>query len=468
MLRVRIDGGQLTTEQLRVIAGISTEFGRDTADLTDRQNIQLHWIRVEDVPEIWRRLEAVGLGTTEACGDVPRVVLGSPVAGIAADELIDPTAADRRDHVALHRRRVAREPAPQVQDRDHRATPARTSCTRSTTSPSSPSSTPSSASATTCGSAAACRRPRGSASAWARSCAPEQVADAWHGVAQIFRDYGYRRLRNKARLKFLLAEWGTEKFRQVLQDEYLGYALPDGPAAPKPLTPGDHVGVHQQKDGRFYVGVTPIVGRVSGPTLAKLADAHRGARLDPPAHDAAPEARDPRHPRRPRRVAHRRARRARAVGAAEPDPPRHDRVHGHRVLQARDRRDEGLRDGGRARPRGASRRLRAAASDLACTSTDAPTRARASRRPTSGSRASSSRSTASRCPGYQVHLGGGLASQDRDEAGPRPHRARPEGAPPTASPTTSSASSALPRRPRCRTDETFAQWAHRADEEALE
>ena len=61
MLRVRIDGGQLTTEQLRVIAGISTEFGRDTADLTDRQNIQLHWIRVEDVPEIWRRLEAVGL-----------------------------------------------------------------------------------------------------------------------------------------------------------------------------------------------------------------------------------------------------------------------------------------------------------------------------------------------------------------------------------------------------------------------
>ena len=83
------------------------------------------------------------------------------------------------------------------------------------------------------------------------------MADAWHGVAQIFRDYGYRRLRNKARLKFLLAEWGTEKFRQVLQDEYLGYALPDGPAAPKPLTQGDHVGVHRQKDGRFYVGATP-------------------------------------------------------------------------------------------------------------------------------------------------------------------------------------------------------------------
>ena len=69
MLRVRLDGGALTTDQLRVVGGIGTEFARDTADLTDRQNVQHHWIRVEDVPEIWRRLESVGLSTTEACGD---------------------------------------------------------------------------------------------------------------------------------------------------------------------------------------------------------------------------------------------------------------------------------------------------------------------------------------------------------------------------------------------------------------
>ena len=92
MLRIRIDGGALT-EQLRVIGQISVDFARDTADVTDRQNVQLHWIRIEDVPEIWRRLEAVGLSTTEACGDCPRVILGSPVAGIAADEIIDPTPA---------------------------------------------------------------------------------------------------------------------------------------------------------------------------------------------------------------------------------------------------------------------------------------------------------------------------------------------------------------------------------------
>ena len=91
--RVCSDGGALSGEQLRTIAGISTEFARDTADITDRQNIQLHWIRVEDVPTIWERLEAVGLTTAEACGDTPRVILGSPVAGIAADEIIDGSSA---------------------------------------------------------------------------------------------------------------------------------------------------------------------------------------------------------------------------------------------------------------------------------------------------------------------------------------------------------------------------------------
>src|SRR5690606_28919757 len=93
MLRVRIDGGALSVDQLRVIAEISTTYARDTADVTDRQNIQLHWVRIEDMPAIWSKLEAVGLSTTEACGDTPRVILGSPVAGIAADEVIDPTWA---------------------------------------------------------------------------------------------------------------------------------------------------------------------------------------------------------------------------------------------------------------------------------------------------------------------------------------------------------------------------------------
>ena len=89
MMRVRLDGGQLSAEQLRVIGTIATEFGRDVADITDRQNVQLHWIRIEDVPSIWERIESAGLSTQEACGDTPRVILGCPLAGVTAEELFD-------------------------------------------------------------------------------------------------------------------------------------------------------------------------------------------------------------------------------------------------------------------------------------------------------------------------------------------------------------------------------------------
>ncbi|TFC05038.1 nitrite/sulfite reductase [Cryobacterium mannosilyticum] len=270
MLRVRIDGGQLTTSQLRVIGEISTEFGRDSADLTDRQNIQLHWIRIEDVPEIWTRLEAVGLQTTEACGDVPRVILGSPVAGIAADELIDPsglitdiTARYIGDEslANLPRKFKTAITGSPSQDVVHEINDI---------------------------SYVAVDHPEhgvgfdlwvgGGLSTAPRLAerlgvfiVPDRVAEVWHGVASLFRDYGYRRLRNKARLKFLLADWGPEKFRQILEDEFLESPLPDGPAAPPPTRAGDHVGVHKQTDGRYYIGVTPFVGRVSGPTLLSLA-----------------------------------------------------------------------------------------------------------------------------------------------------------------------------------------------------
>jgi sulfite reductase (ferredoxin) len=91
-------------------------------------------------------------------------------------------------------------------------------------------------------------------------------------VTSLFRDYGYRRMRHKARMKFLLADWGVQRFRQVLEQEYLHRGLPDGPAPAPSAEMGDHIGVHEQKDGRFYIGVAPMVGRVSGTTLLALAD----------------------------------------------------------------------------------------------------------------------------------------------------------------------------------------------------
>jgi sulfite reductase (ferredoxin) len=101
----------------------------------------------------------------------------------------------------------------------------------------------------------------------------EQLPDVWAGVTSIFRDYGYRRSRTRARLKFLVSDWGPERFREVLEKEYLGYPLPDGPAPDAPRSKRrDHVGVTQLRDGTSAVGFAPRVGRVSGSLLREIAE----------------------------------------------------------------------------------------------------------------------------------------------------------------------------------------------------
>ncbi|WP_392750484.1 nitrite/sulfite reductase [Streptomyces sp. LN590] len=282
MLRVRIDGGRLTTAQLRVIGEISQEYARGTADITDRQNIQLHWIRIEDVPAIWEKLEAVGLSTTEACGDCPRVIIGSPVAGIAADEIIDGTPAvdeihDRyigsKEFSNLPRKFKTAISGSPVQDVVHEINDiAFVGVVHPEHGPGFD--------IWVGGGLSTNPRLAERLGAWVPL---DEVPDVWAGVIGIFRDYGYRRLRTRARLKFLMADWGPVKFRQVLEDEYLKRPLLDGPAPEQPSNRWrDHVGVHEQQDGRFYVGFAPRVGRVDGTTLAKIADlaaAHGSDRL---------------------------------------------------------------------------------------------------------------------------------------------------------------------------------------------
>ncbi|ATZ23779.1 Sulfite reductase [ferredoxin] [Streptomyces lavendulae subsp. lavendulae] len=272
MLRVRIDGGRLTTEQLRVIGEISEEFARGTADLTDRQNVQYHWIRIEDVPEIWRRLEAVGLSTTEACGDTPRVILGSPVAGIAQDEIIDGTPAideiyrrivGNPDFSNLPRKFKSAISGSPLLDVAHEINDI------AFVGVNHPEHGP--GFDVWVGGGLSTNPKLGvRLGTWVSL---DEVPDVYEGVISIFRDYGYRRLRTRARLKFLVADWGPAKFRQVLEDEYLKRKLTDGPAPEQPSGQWrDHVGVHQQQDGRFYVGFAPRVGRVDGATLTKIAD----------------------------------------------------------------------------------------------------------------------------------------------------------------------------------------------------
>ena len=278
MLRVRIDGGRLTLAQLRAIATVSTDYARGTADVTDRQNIQLHWIRIEDVPTIWKILEGVGLSTTEACGDVPRVILGSPVAGVAKDEILDATPAiDAISERYIGSKELSNLPRKfktaisGLQDVVHEANDI------SFVGVVHPEHGPG-FDLWVGGGLSTNPQFAKRLGAWVPM---DEVPEVWAGVCGIFRDYGYRRLRTRARLKFLMADWGPERFREVLETEYLKRELVDGPApAFVPPTERDHVGVHEQKDGNFYVGFAPRVGRVDGPTLAKIADLAEAAGSD--------------------------------------------------------------------------------------------------------------------------------------------------------------------------------------------
>jgi sulfite reductase (ferredoxin) len=250
---------------------VSTLYARDSADVTDRQNIQYHWIRIEDVPAIWETLEAAGLDTTEACGDSPRPFLGSPVAGIAADEIIDGSSALEE----IKRRYIGN---PEFSNLPRKF---KTALTGHPSHDVSPETNDVSFVGTVHpelgpgfdlwvgGGLSTNPMLAQKLGVWV---ALDDVPDVWEGVTSIFRDYGYRRLRSRARLKFLVADWGVEKFREVLETEYLHRALVTNPSPASPVEQSDHIGVHAQKDGRFYVGLAPTVGRVSGTVLTGLAD----------------------------------------------------------------------------------------------------------------------------------------------------------------------------------------------------
>ena len=269
MLRVRSDGGALSAEALRTLGTISTEFARDTADISDRQNVQYHWIRVEDMPEIWRRLDGVGLDTTEACGDCPRVVLGSPLAGESLDEVLDATPAieeivrryiGKPEYSNLPRK--FKTAISGLQDVVHEINDV------SFVGVNHPEHGPG-LDLWVGGGLSTNPMLAQRLGAWVPLA---EVPDVWEAVVSLFRDYGYRRLRAKARLKFLIKDWGVEKFREILETEYLKRPLIDGPA-PDPVTrPIDHVGVQRLRNGLNAVGVAPIAGRVSGTILTKVAD----------------------------------------------------------------------------------------------------------------------------------------------------------------------------------------------------
>ncbi len=276
MLRVKIAGGVLTSDQMRAVAEVARDYGRDIADITTRQNFQFHWLTIENLPKAIARLNAAGLTTSGACGDITRNVCGCPVAGIDPNELYDCREIikqvtsyflDNKDFSDLPRKykiSISGCPIhcnqPEINDLGIQAVRRKVNGTWEI---------------------GFHVRVGGGLSTQPHMAQkldvyvkPEQVMDICRAVTEIFRDDGYRKNRNHTRLKFLVADWGAEKFREKLI-EHLGWTPEPAIMWSDPLgkLQHDHLGLHKQKqDGKNWLGITVITGRLTTEKLFAAAD----------------------------------------------------------------------------------------------------------------------------------------------------------------------------------------------------
>jgi ferredoxin-nitrite reductase len=273
MMRIKVPGGILTPPQARVIGRIAKDFangplpnphfGNNFLDLTTRQDVQMHWIKMGDVPEIWRRLEEVGITTVQACGDSARNVLCCPVSGLGHEEVIDayPVAQAISDYFTGNREYAnlprkfkmsvtgCLEDCAQAEINDIGMLPARLDD----------------------GTIGFNLRVGGGLSDGPRMASdidvfvrPEDAVEITRGIAQVFGELGNRENRWTARMRYLVQELGPESFREELEKRVSVELTPAGEELTKHYR-GDHVGVHtQNEEGLFYVGINVPVGRMSG------------------------------------------------------------------------------------------------------------------------------------------------------------------------------------------------------------
>lgn len=274
MMRIRIPSGLLTSEQARVIAELSQKFGRGLIDVTTRQAVQYHWLRVENLPEIFARLAEVGLHSYEACGDCPRTIVGNPLAGIDPHELIDtrPIVKEMEKAFLLNREfsNLPRKYKISVSASPYNPAHAQINDLAFTPAVKEIDGEEKVGFHVWVGGGLSNRPHLGKQlDLFVR---PEQVVEVAKGVTTIFRDYGYRQKRHRARLKFLVADWGTEKFLEVLK-EYIGEYPSRGQDRLVGWNAGYFTGVHPQKqEGYSFVGLNIPVGRTSADEFFQLAD----------------------------------------------------------------------------------------------------------------------------------------------------------------------------------------------------
>src|SRR5215469_6951741 len=274
MLRVGIPNGILTSHQARTIGGIARRHGRNLADITTRQNIQLHWLTIESLPEIVDTLASIGLSPKGACGDVVRNVTGCPLAGIDADEIVDASPVARGISHLLAAN-------PEFRNLPRKFKMSATGCRQWCNYPEINDVALTAIERD--GEIGYSLRVGGGLSkepflaerldVFLR---PDQAIPAARAVAEIFRDQqGLRESRDRARLKYLFLKegWTPESFLAELQNRV---DFPLLPAAPETLPSGtlrDHAGIHPQKQpGLAYVGASVLRGRMTGEQLEAAAD----------------------------------------------------------------------------------------------------------------------------------------------------------------------------------------------------
>jgi len=270
MLRLKLPGGAITATQLAAVADVAEQYAHGRVNLTTRQDIELHTLTLADLPAVFAALDAVGLTTLGACGDQVRNVVTCPVAGIDAEELLDttPVAAAltgeflQNPHFANLPRKFklalsgcAQHCVP-VMINDLSLVAARNDAGAM-------------GYALWAGGGLSAQPVMvASLEAWV---APEEAVAVAAKAVEIFRDYGNRTQRTKARMKHLLAERGMPWFRAELEAR-LGRPLPPCTPAPLTLTPDDHLGVHEQHEpGRVFLGIPVPVGQLHAAQLRCLA-----------------------------------------------------------------------------------------------------------------------------------------------------------------------------------------------------
>jgi len=279
MLRIKVPSGDLSTDQLRADADVARLYGRGITDITTRQNFQFHWLTIQDIPDILQRFERVGISTSGACGDIPRNVTGCPVAGIDPEEIFDARPwAEAAHEMFLDNRAYS--------DLPRKFKTSIAGCVHHCAQPEINDI-----------GATAVRRIRANGEVeegfqlrvgGGLSARPhfakkldmfvpkDRLLSVFDAVTTIFRDHGNRENRKAARLKFLVAEWGIERFEAEVRDR-LTWTPDKGVDWPDPRKSfRDHIGVHAQKqEGLSWIGAAVLSGRLTADQVyeaARIAD----------------------------------------------------------------------------------------------------------------------------------------------------------------------------------------------------